>query len=122
MTENSADCGNFAARLLGEAEKRGILGRRAYIADGMAYTFGDVHEGARRAATGLAKTGVQPGDSVLLIQPDGIGLVCAFLGAAWIGAVPVPVNCELHPTELDRAAGIVRPKVVVAVPGHTVTT
>jgi fatty acid CoA ligase FadD22 len=118
MNAKDSGHGNFAARLLHEAEARGAAGRRAYIVNGRSYTYGDVSEGVRRAASVLTENGVGPGDSVLLILPDGMELISAFLGAAWIGAVPVPVNYELHPAELARAARIASPKVLVAGPGH----
>lgn len=47
---------------------------------------------ASRLAGGLARLGVQAGDAVLIMLPNSIEIIVAWLGAARLGAVEVPVN------------------------------
>jgi fatty acid CoA ligase FadD22 len=122
MIENDLHRDNFVEQLFREAHRRGGLTRPAFVTDGTTYTFSDVYEGVEQAAAVLAAHAVEAGDSVLLILPDGIDLVRIFLGAAWLGAVPIIANYELHAAELERGAEIARPKVVIGMPGITVTT
>jgi acyl-coenzyme A synthetase/AMP-(fatty) acid ligase len=90
---------NVAADLAGQAARRGWLGRTAFLADDRAWTHGEVHDLAARAASVLVDHGVRPGDRVLLALPDGIGWVTAFLAVARLGAVAVLTNPELTAAE-----------------------
>lgn len=87
--------GNLAAHLAELAERRGWNGRTAFHQGHRAWTHGEVHDLAARAATVLAGHGVRPGDRVLLALPDSPAWVTAFLATARLGAVAVPVNPEL---------------------------
>ncbi|MFE9447210.1 benzoate-CoA ligase family protein [Streptomyces sp. NPDC006739] len=91
--------GNLAARLAALAERRGWGGRIAFHQGHRAWTHGQVHALAARAAGVLAGHGVRPGDRVLLALPDGIAWVTAFLATARLGAVAVLVNPELPASE-----------------------
>ena len=51
-------------------------------------TFGEFRRLAAAQAASLAENGVQPGDRVILIMPQGIPLMAAFAGAMLLGAVP----------------------------------
>lgn len=51
-------------------------------------TFGEVRQHAQLIAASLQTNGVGSGDPVILIMPQGIELMTAFLGAMIIGAVP----------------------------------
>ncbi|MEU3377987.1 AMP-binding protein [Streptomyces caelestis] len=64
-----------------------------------AWTHGEVHDLAARAATVLAGHGVRPGDRVLLALPDSLAWVTAFLATARLGAVAVLVDPELPATD-----------------------
>ncbi|MFB6843595.1 AMP-binding protein [Streptomyces sp. NPDC056373] len=87
--------GNLAAHLAELAERRGWTARTAFHQGHRAWTHGEVHGLAARAATVLAGHGVRPGDRVLLALPDSPAWVTAFLATARLGAVAVPVNPEL---------------------------
>src|SRR2546426_11507335 len=54
-------------------------------------TFAEWAPGAGTWAAALAKTGLGPGDRVLLCVPTGHSFLYGFLGASLIGAVPVPL-------------------------------
>ncbi|MFJ4564637.1 AMP-binding protein [Streptomyces caelestis] len=64
-----------------------------------AWTHGEVHDLAARAATVLAGHGVRPGDRVLLALPGSLAWVTAFLATARLGAVAVLVDPELPATD-----------------------
>ncbi|WP_326665248.1 benzoate-CoA ligase family protein [Streptomyces canus] len=87
--------GNLAAQLADLAERRGWVDRPAFHQGHRAWTHGEVHALAARAATVLAGHGTRPGDRVVLALPDGIAWVTAFLAVARLGAVAVLVNPEL---------------------------
>jgi fatty acid CoA ligase FadD22 len=108
---------NLAEYLAALARENGWNPRPAYHIDDETFTFGDVHSGTGRFAAALAALGVHRGDRVLLALPDGIDLVRAFLAVLRLGAVAVPVNTEMHPGEIARAAKIADPHVIVAEAG-----
>jgi len=68
-------------------------------------TVGDWLRGARASAAILQSHGVRRGDRVLLCVPTGRSFLEKFLGALWIGAVPVP---------LPSLEGFARPAAFVA--------
>ncbi|MDX3545990.1 benzoate-CoA ligase family protein [Streptomyces europaeiscabiei] len=96
--------GNLAAHLAALAERRGWAGRPAFHQGHRAYSHGEVHDLAARAATVLTDHGVRPGDRVLLALPDSVTWVTTFLALARLGAVAVLVNPELTPPELQFMA------------------
>ncbi|MEV7232513.1 fatty acyl-AMP ligase [Streptomyces sp. NPDC051020] len=72
-------------------------------------TYGQLDAAARSVAVALAENGVRTGDRVLLLHPQGLGFVRAFLGCVYAGAVPVPAPLpggQRH--HYVRAAGIIR--------------
>ncbi|MEV6231244.1 AMP-binding protein [Saccharopolyspora shandongensis] len=108
--------GNLVERLASLAERNNWAPRTAYVADGLRYSYGDVHEGAGRAAAALLGAGLTPGDRVLLALPDGIDFVWSFLGALRAGLVAIPVNTDLHVDELRKAEEIADPAGVICAP------
>jgi len=69
---------------------------------------------ARRAAGGLAALGVKPGDRVLIWLPNSLAFMRAWLGAAWLGAVPVPMNPAFRGHLLQHAIALSGAAVLVA--------
>ncbi|WP_200301484.1 benzoate-CoA ligase family protein [Streptomyces adelaidensis] len=96
--------GNLAAHLAALAERRGWTGRPAFHQGHRAYSHGEIHDLAARAATVLTDYGVRPGDRVLLALPDSVTWVTTFLALARLGAVAVLANPELTPPELQFMA------------------
>ncbi|WP_328505386.1 benzoate-CoA ligase family protein [Streptomyces sp. NBC_00391] len=96
--------GNLAAHLAALVERRGWADRPAFHQGHRAYSHGEVHDLAARAATVLTDHGVRPGDRVLLALPDSVTWVTTFLALARLGAVAVLVNPELTPPELQFMA------------------
>jgi benzoate-CoA ligase len=62
-------------------------------------TYGDLCKLACGAARTLTDLGVRREERVLIVAYDSPGWVASFLGAIWMGAVPVPVNPLLQRSE-----------------------
>ena len=84
-------------RLVEEASPHRDQGSRLHL------TFS--HAAARVSELSGAIAGkTERGDRVVLALPNGYELVLAVLAAARAGAVPVPLNAELTPAEIDLVA------------------
>ncbi len=70
----------------------------------------------RRAAGALAAAGCRPGDRVAFCLPSSADLLCAVLGAARTGVVPVLLNATLLPDERDLLLADAAPTVSVLDP------
>jgi len=95
---------NAAAFLLETGEPR----RVAIEAVEGEITYGELRDAVARAAATWRSLGVDPGERVLVLAPDSIGWVVAYLGAIWAGAVAVGLNSRLFERELSvivREAG-----------------
>ena len=62
----------------------------------------DAEDRQRRMAGALAAAGCRRGDRVVFWLPSSVDLLCAVLGAARTGLVPVLLNATLLPVERDR--------------------
>lgn len=92
---------NAAAYLLevGEADKVALEAVEGAI------TYGELRDRVARAAAAWRELGVEPDDRVLVLGPDSIGWVVAYLGAIWAGGVAVGLNSRLFERELSVIAG-----------------
>jgi long-chain acyl-CoA synthetase len=63
-------------------------------------TYQQLHERACRVARALEGSGVGPGDRVAFLDKNSPEQVEMFFGAAYLGAVPAPVNYRLAPPEI----------------------
>ena len=84
------------------------------LAAGEAWSFSDAAERASRRAGTLRATGVEPGDRVVALLPNGPLIVELLLACAWSGAVLVPVNTASRGPQLAHVIGDCEPKLVVA--------
>jgi crotonobetaine/carnitine-CoA ligase len=64
--------------------------------DDPAQTYAQFHERMRHLAGGLQGLGVREGDTVLVMLPNGLEIVYAWLACNGLGAVEVPVNIHLR--------------------------
>ncbi len=73
-------------------------------------TYGDLAEGAARAAAGLREAGLKPGGAVALMLPTGADYFFGFFGILLAGGIPVPIYPPARPQQLEdhlrRHAGI----------------
>lgn len=105
---------NMAAPFLDRhfQERRGP--QTAMQCEGRTFTYAETLEMVNRAGNGLRNMGLEKGDRLLLILPDGPEFVAAYFGAVKIGAVAVPTNPGLRASdyayfldESEAAAAIV---------------
>jgi long-chain acyl-CoA synthetase len=68
---------------------------------GPSLTYGELWDRATRVAGGLRATGVDRGDRVAILLPNGADWVLAFWGIQLAGAVAVPVNIRFKKAEID---------------------
>ena len=73
----------------------------------------DAEDRQRRAAGALLSAGCSRGDRVAFALGSSADLICAALGAARIGLIPVMLNATLTSTERDALAADARPSVRV---------
>ncbi|HWQ00720.1 MAG TPA: AMP-binding protein, partial [Gaiellaceae bacterium] len=63
-------------------------------------TFGQFRERSRRLARALQEHGIERGERVAFLAPNGRELLEAHYGVPWAGAVLVAVNTRLMPEEV----------------------
>jgi acyl-coenzyme A synthetase/AMP-(fatty) acid ligase len=68
-------------------------------------TYGELQERVARVAAALRGLGVGQDDRVLVLGPDSIGWVVAYLGTIWAGGVAVGLNSRLFARELSVILG-----------------
>ena len=64
--------------------------------------YGRVHAEAVAAATRLAEAGIGPGDRVIFQVSENRGLIRAFWGCVYVGAVPALAPPVSGPVDVDR--------------------
>jgi fatty-acyl-CoA synthase len=97
-------------RFLRHAEQQ-YPGRTAAVCNHDRFTYAEFAERAGRLAGALRKAGVQPGDRVAFLSTNCHRLLEAYYGVLEAGAVLLPLNIRLAPSELayilnDSAATI----------------
>jgi acyl-CoA synthetase (AMP-forming)/AMP-acid ligase II len=74
-------------------------------------TAADAEDRMRRAAGALVAQGCRPGDRVAFCLGSSADLICAVLGAARVGLIPVLLNATLTEAERDLLAEDAQPTV-----------
>src|SRR5262252_6155845 len=92
---------NIARWLIGRHVAEGRGGRTAIITDAGETSYAELDENVRRFAAALGDLGIQDGDRVVLILPDGPLFSTVFWGSIAAGAVAVPLNPQLTRQNLD---------------------
>ncbi|UCF19810.1 MAG: acyl--CoA ligase [Gemmatimonadota bacterium] len=88
---------------------------------GQTYTYGEVLGRARRFAGGLIESGIQPGDRVLLLLPNGIDYLAAYYGTLLVGAIAVGLQPGTTTRALEHVTANCQPKLLVVDPGRGAT-
>lgn len=96
---NLPDRFNLAACFVDRHVAEGRGSKTAVLCEGRSLSYTAVLELVNRAGNGLRGLGVEPGERVLLVLPDGPEFVACYFGAAKIGAVAVPTSTALHPAD-----------------------
>ena len=76
-------------------------------------TMGDVDQAARRFAGWLRDQGIGPGDAIVFQLPNWVEAGIVFWGAAYAGAIVVPVVHFYGAKELDYILRVTEPKLVI---------
>ena len=87
--------------------------RRAIMADERTITYAELDERSNRVANVLAGRGVSHGDRVAFLSLNRIEYFETMLGAAKLGAVTVPINWRLAPTEVGAVLADASPRLLV---------
>ena len=95
---------NVSSWLLDRYVDAGRGDRVAVQAGDRSLTYSDVLSEVCAAAAALTELGVRPEERVVLVLRDTVAFVAAFLGAARIGAIPVPTNPLLPARDLAAIA------------------
>lgn len=96
------------------AESRRWADREYLVQGDRRVTFGEHERAVQRAAHGLWRAGVRPGDRVGLFAANSPDWVAVFHGAATIGAIVAPFNGWWSADDAAQACELVSPLVVVA--------
>jgi long-chain acyl-CoA synthetase len=91
------------------AETRGRHGPRPALRDRVAgewrfLSHAELADAAADFGAGLLRLGLQPGDKIAVVAANGIEWCVAWLGAALVGGVSVPVSGELAANEINSIA------------------
>ncbi len=81
--------------------------------DGLSRTAAEMADAVARAAGALQERGVARGDRVALMSANRVELLDLILGAAWLGAVAVPVNTAARGSQLHHVLANSQAKLLV---------
>lgn len=93
--------------------RQGHPDRRAIVAAERTVTYAELDDRSSQVAVALASVGVGRGDRVAFLSLNRIEYYETMLGAAKIGAVTVPINWRLAPTEVGAVLADASPEVLV---------
>jgi acyl-coenzyme A synthetase/AMP-(fatty) acid ligase/alkanesulfonate monooxygenase SsuD/methylene tetrahydromethanopterin reductase-like flavin-dependent oxidoreductase (luciferase family) len=113
----SADAGpshNLVTLLVERQVRTGLGEHPAAIDETGTWAYAELSRAAARAAGALAGAGVRRGDRVVVALRDGRDWFQAFLGAARMGAVPVPVDPTADRARLAEVVDDCEPAAIVA--------
>src|SRR5579863_8557684 len=104
---------NAAAYFVDRHIAEGRTGKTAIECDNRRVTYGELRELVDRLGNGLKSLGVRIEERVLLLLLDTPEFAASFFGAIKIGAVPVPVNTLLLPSDYKYLLNNSRARVAV---------
>lgn len=102
------------AALAGAARRSGA--KKALIFGDQELTFQELDVRANQIAWTLYENGVQPGERVALLLPNGLEMAELYFGVAKAGVVGVPINLRWTPSEIEFALRDADVSLIVADP------
>lgn len=84
------------------------------IVDGPSQTYAEMHRLALRLAGGFSEHGVEKGDTVVVMLPNGLEVIACWLALGTLGAIEVCINTGYRGAPLEHAINTCRAKVIVA--------
>ena len=115
--EPAGDGGDSVPDLL-ELVARRHAGRVAVAGPEASLTYGRLHERVAALSDHLGDLGVARGQLVVLLIPNGVAFVVAFLAVARRGAVVLPLNSRYREAELAYYLADAEPALLVTVAEH----
>jgi acetoacetyl-CoA synthetase len=111
---------NYAENLLAAApaEDAPAIVARSETRPDVALTWGELRDQVGRAAAGLRRLGVGPGDRVVAYLPNVPETVVAFLATASLGAIWSSAAPEFGARSVVDRFGQIEPKVLLAIDGY----
>ncbi len=106
---------NAASFFVDEPIEEGAGDRVALVTPTTRLTYRELRELTDGTAGALRRLGVERGERVALLLPDGPAFAAAFFAAVKLGAVAVPLNTRLAGGDLRAILDDCRPRVVVTV-------
>ena len=77
-------------------------------------TWSEANECALRIAGALARDGISSGGRFAYLSKNSVEMACTYFGAAYAGAVPVPLNYRLAPVEWSQIINDANCSLVIA--------
>lgn len=97
ISQDIPDVLNIADYLLLDNLKRDNGDKVAFYDRDRTYTYSQLNSLVQRSAKLLAKLGLERENRIGILLPNRLESIVVFLGAIWLGAIPVPINpaCSL---------------------------
>jgi benzoate-CoA ligase family protein len=92
ICEKLPDVFNIAAYLIENNLNQGNSSKVAFYDCNKTYTYAQLSSLVKRTARLLSELGLEQENRLAILLSDRAEVVFAFLGAIWLGAVPVPIN------------------------------
>ncbi|MEM6576900.1 MAG: class I adenylate-forming enzyme family protein [Pseudomonadota bacterium] len=110
---------NIAAHVLKEAER--LADKVALVvlkpSGAQRWSYAKLRSAILGTATGLLRSGLTPGDRVLLRLGNTVEFPIAFLGAITAGLVPIPTSAQLTDPEITSILKNVQPRLILRTAG-----
>lgn len=85
----------------------------AVIFEGQTYSHAALHSAVQAQAAALAATGIRQGDRVVVLAGNRPEVLVLLGAVAWLGAILVPLNLRLSPSEMNQQARDAGPALVI---------
>jgi acyl-CoA synthetase (AMP-forming)/AMP-acid ligase II len=76
-------------------------------------TFRELHSRVRALASALHRHGLQPGDRLALLLPNGPEYIQLIYACSWLGVIAVPINTRLSRVEIEHVLYDAQPKGII---------
>ncbi|MFM1654520.1 benzoate-CoA ligase family protein [Brevibacillus sp. B_LB10_24] len=104
---------NAAARFIDENVNNGIGDKVAIYYEDRQITYKQLQNSVNQAGNALKKLGLEMEHRILLVCHDTPEFIASFYGAVKIGAVPIPVNTMMHPSDYEYFLNNSRAKAMI---------